>query len=261
MVLPTTCPSRLVTVSHDQRSITIQPAANPARSTLILSTYHDVSVTEEECRSGYELVLSFALVDMRERQAPSFAKLHLRYDALQEGLSLWRDALPEMTTKVLYKLNHKYPWDDLTLRSLKGEDFRRVSLLSSVAARHGFHVGLAFVETFIIGTAHSEDIRNPEGWWYVENEEAPDLELDSDNRVFEKTRICNLADLQGTPVAKTLFFNEKEVIFFKGKSMGAFRRKDPDATEYCAVSRFMYSLALCLPDASFRQYEQRLSRC
>lgn len=204
---------------------------------MTISAYNGVEITTESHRSGYELVLSFALVDINERPVPSLTAPCLAHDILEEAFSRWREDLPDATTKILWGLEHKYARDDLTLRTLKGEDYRRASLLGCVASRHGFRVGLAFVERFVLERAgfcgDADPLAKGTFWRYTEG--APDLDV-AEKWTTEKTRIRNLTDVRGSSVAKTLFYNEKEHIW-KVASQKKNRRGQevPNATAFSPV--------------------------
>lgn len=106
-----------------------------------LAWYSDVTHEIKEISSGYRLVLTYNIIqDAGSKTSAGF--FVQQQDHLQSWITRWRGAFPKVT-KLVYRLEHKYSKNGLSLRQLKGSDAGRVQSLYDLCTRNGFYLFLA----------------------------------------------------------------------------------------------------------------------
>ncbi|KAK7744787.1 hypothetical protein SLS62_010020 [Diatrype stigma] len=130
-----------VHLSHAGKARVFATSKSSAFDLTALAWYSDVTHEIKEITSGYRLVLTYNII--QEAGAKTSASYFVQQqNHLQSWITRWRDAFPK-TTKLVYRLEHKYSKNGLSLRQLKGSDAGRVQSLYDLCARNGFYLFLA----------------------------------------------------------------------------------------------------------------------
>ncbi len=205
-------------VRHGDLDKTYDSSENSLTNTSVLAWYTDVEHEVKAITSGYRLALSFNLVHTTNALRPTLGVSTLP-SRLQHVLRSWKqaEASGDAPRKIIYLLSHKYSQAALRGSALKGVDAHLVSILDTIGAQHGIHLGLANLTCTQSGGANDYGERERDGWGRCYYDEDSEDMNDDDVSMCEvdETRVDveNLVDMDGKLIRQRISYElETEVI-------------------------------------------------
>ncbi|RYP65001.1 hypothetical protein DL771_008498 [Monosporascus sp. 5C6A] len=201
-----------------------------------LAWYSDVTHEIKEITSGYRLVLTYNII--QEDGYKTSAGYFLRQQThLQSLIARWRSEFPS-TKRLVYRLEHKYSQQSLSLQHMKGRDKPLVHSLYDLCVKNGFYLLLANMTK-----------REKEGdYWSVSGEDENSLQLEY------------LCSCDGVQVATFFDIHIRDIL---GKNPYANRRPDSEdegqftGNESQPVEcRYHDSAAVIVPREHVKQFAQ-----
>lgn len=218
VILPSRFTGGAVHVRHGDLDKTYDSSENSLTNTSVLAWYTDVEHEVKAITSGYRLALSFNLVHTTNALRPTLGVSTLP-SRLQHVLRSWKqaEASGDAPRKIIYLLSHKYSQAALRGSALKGVDAHLVSILDTIGAQHGIHLGLANLTCTQSGGANDYGERERDGWGRCYYDEDSEDMNDDDVSMCEvdETRVDveNLVDMDGKLIRQRISYElETEVI-------------------------------------------------
>jgi hypothetical protein len=183
--------------------------------TSVLSWYSDVSHEVKPIESGYRFALSFNLIHTSNTLPPRAPLCNESTRELKRIFDRWNLHPQEAPDKLVHILSHKYSHANLRGNALKGGDIDLVSHLVSLAERFDFGIGLATLETVVLGAGEDNGAYHQRrGYRSYRDDSDTDDDDDVDNVSMgevegETTSLSNLVSLDGTLLHHKLKLNEE----------------------------------------------------
>ncbi|RPD82294.1 hypothetical protein L226DRAFT_528480 [Lentinus tigrinus ALCF2SS1-7] len=214
IVLPCKFTGGAIRVEHGDRVETYDCTPGAITDTTMVAWHRDTTHEMLPVTGGYQLALHYGVFSTIEHPVLSLATQDEVLARLSQVLSSWNQAARDGTvpSKIVYLLKNKYSQDKLSASLLTGADAHTLSLVDTVAKRHGSRLGLAtlvFTESGIclLGHRHYSDDND----WQSEKENIEGFDDLGD--IDTDIKLQRLVDLDGHPVHDSLEFDlEKEAI-------------------------------------------------
>lgn len=163
--------------------------------THVIAWFTDVKHEIKPVQSGYRLALSYNLIRTTETLRPPLQNNELLAENISRVLESWKGKRsdPSAPEKIIYRLSHEYSIANLKGSALKSVDGQRFSYLLPAAERHGFKIGLAYIDLHLSGSWAQEDPFNKPFEWHR----------------TESARVNHLVDLEGNVLVDELAYDSK----------------------------------------------------
>ncbi|RYP23854.1 hypothetical protein DL765_000931 [Monosporascus sp. GIB2] len=130
-----------VHLSHADKNCIFATSGSSSFGLTALAWYSDVTHEIKQITSGYRLVLTYNII--QEGGSKTSAGYFLQQQThLQSLIARWRSEFPS-TQRLVYRLEHKYSQQSLSLLRMKGHDKPLVHSLYSLCIKNGFYLLLA----------------------------------------------------------------------------------------------------------------------
>lgn len=203
--------------------------------THVMAWFTDVKHEIKPVQSGYRLALSYNLIRTTETLRPPLQNNELLAENISRVLESWKGKRsdPSAPEKIIYRLSHEYSIANLKGSALKSVDGQRFSYLLPAAERHGFKIGLAYIDLHLSGSWAQEDPFNKPFEWHR----------------TESARVNHLVDLEGNVLVDELAYDSKRETIPDdlGYNLEKVPADEEESTEYtgnegCTMDRW-YNLS------------------
>lgn len=166
--------------------------------------------------SGYRLALSCNLIHTTQNLRPALSANNTVIAELDSLLKRWRRDEGGAPDKVAYLLEYKYSQANLNGSALKGADAHKVAVLSTLANKYGFSLGLASVSCKLSGSCEGdvyddEDGYNPFYGYSRSSDAKRHRNLEFEEVYDRQTTLEYLVALDGRLLATTLQHEDDEI--------------------------------------------------
>ena len=125
--------------------------------TTAIAWFTEVQPSLAPVASGYAFALSYNVFHAANSPRPVLPDNEASMENLRRILLSWKQAnSPAMPRKLVYLLDETYPSDGLQGGVLRGLDKQKVFALRALATQHGFCLGLASADVWLVGEADDE---------------------------------------------------------------------------------------------------------
>lgn len=126
--------------------------------TSVMAWYTDVAPDTEPIKSGYCLALCYRLVSGTQPVSPAQLRSAVLAERVSDALLAWEhDDMRASPPKALCELQTRYnSAGRLSAAGLSDEDAATVATLRTLAEKHGFGIGLARLQVYLMGPAAAD---------------------------------------------------------------------------------------------------------
>lgn len=152
-------------VSHGGLKMMFDSSTFSLTQTTVLAWYTDVMHEIKPITSGYRLALSYNAIHTTTSLRPALLTNTDSIESLRHILISWKqsDAASE-PEKLVYLLDHKYSYANISGSALKGSDAHIVAYLDNLGKHLGIPLGPANLENYVFGDADED------GYGYGQNQ-------------------------------------------------------------------------------------------
>ncbi|KAL1736103.1 hypothetical protein EV714DRAFT_198757 [Schizophyllum commune] len=156
ILLPSPFTGGALNLTHGLLSKSYDLAASSWHTTA-LAWYAEVQPSLTPVASGYAFALSYNVFHAADAPRPVLPDNQTSIENLRRILLSWKQAnSPAVPRKLVYLLDETYPGDGLQGGVLWGLDKQKVFALRALATQHGFCLGLANADVWLVGEADDE---------------------------------------------------------------------------------------------------------
>ncbi|KAI5830725.1 hypothetical protein K523DRAFT_302037 [Schizophyllum commune Tattone D] len=156
ILLPSPFTGGALNLTHGLLSKSYDLAASSWHTTA-LAWYAEVQPSLTPVASGYAFALSYNVFHAADAPRPVLPDNQTSMENLRHILLSWKQAnSPAVPRKLVYLLDERYPGDGLQGGVLRGLDKQKVFALRALATQHGFCLGLASADVWLVGEADDE---------------------------------------------------------------------------------------------------------
>ncbi|KAL1704972.1 hypothetical protein EV121DRAFT_204515 [Schizophyllum commune] len=156
ILLPSPFTGGALNLTHGLLSKSYDLAASSWHTTA-LAWYAEVQPSFTPVASGYAFALSYNVFHAADAPRPVLPDNQTSIENLRRILLSWKQAnSPAVPRKLVYLLDETYPGDGLQGGVLWGLDKQKVFALRALATQHGFCLGLANADVWLVGEADDE---------------------------------------------------------------------------------------------------------
>ncbi|KAI4526233.1 hypothetical protein K525DRAFT_288525 [Schizophyllum commune Loenen D] len=156
ILLPSPFTGDALNLTHGLLSKSYDLAASSWHTTA-LAWYAEVQPSLTPVASGYAFALSYNVFHAADAPRPVLPDNQTSMENLRHILLSWKQAnSPAVPRKLVYLLDERYPGDGLQGGVLRGLDKQKVFALRALATQHGFCLGLASADVWLVGEADDE---------------------------------------------------------------------------------------------------------
>lgn len=196
VILPSRFSGGAAHLSHAGKSKVFDCSPTSLLKTTVMAWYTDVTHEIKPITGGHRLALTYNLVHTTTSLRPALVQNSEFLERAKSILCSWnRDGGKRAPEKLLCVLEHQYSQANLRASALKGSDAQKVALLSQLADKLGFHLGLASI------TCHLRGVPENEQYCTDSDQYVSIYQRDSDVEKF--------VDMEGSLLANTLAYKKK----------------------------------------------------
>ncbi|KAL1680381.1 hypothetical protein EV122DRAFT_208022 [Schizophyllum commune] len=156
ILLPSPFTGGALDLTHGLLSKAYDLAASSWHTTAI-AWYAEVQPSLTPVASGYAFALSYNVFHAADAPRPVLPDNETSIENIRRILLSWKQAnSPAVPRKLVYLLDETYPGDGLQGGVLRGLDKQKIFALRALATQHGFCLGLANADVWLVGEADDE---------------------------------------------------------------------------------------------------------
>ncbi|KAI5890593.1 uncharacterized protein SCHCODRAFT_01191142 [Schizophyllum commune H4-8] len=156
ILLPSPFTGGALDLTHGLLSKAYDLAASSWHTTAV-AWYAEVQPSLTPVASGYAFALSYNVFHGADAPRPVLPDNQTSIESLRRILLSWKQAnSPAVPRKLVYLLDETYPSDGLGGGVLRGLNKQKVFALRALATQHGFCLGLANADVWLVGEADDE---------------------------------------------------------------------------------------------------------
>ncbi|TFY70329.1 hypothetical protein EVG20_g2676 [Dentipellis fragilis] len=217
VILPSVFTGGVTHLTHGGLSAIHDIAPTSLLNTTVIAWYTNVQYEIKPITSGYHLALSYNLMHTTTSLRPALSINHEVVKKFAAVLQAWaHDDSDRSPEKIIFLLNYQYSDTPLKGSALEGADAHKLALLSGLAQKHGFSLGLATARCRLIGSADESD-RDDDEWGRRHgscgtSDDTEDKVVDFAMIDDRELTIEHFVDVEGKPIREHLAFEDNETI-------------------------------------------------